>query len=39
LRARIKAAEREGNLQEAMRLAKEVVALDQKSRSASGTAK
>jgi DNA primase len=30
LRARIKAAEREGNLQEAMRLAEEVVALDQK---------
>jgi DNA primase len=37
LRARIKAAEREGNHQEAMRLAEEVVALDQKSRSASGT--
>jgi DNA primase len=37
LRARIKAAEREGNLQEAMRLAEEVVALDQKSRSASGS--
>ncbi len=39
LRARIKAAEREGNHQEAMRLAEEVVALDQKSRSASGTAR
>jgi tetratricopeptide (TPR) repeat protein len=39
LRARIKAAERDGNLQEAMRLAEEVVALDQKSRSASGTAR
>jgi DNA primase len=39
LRVRIKAAEREGNLQEAMRLAQEVVALDQKSRSASGTAR
>jgi DNA primase len=39
LRAQIKAAEREGNLQEAMRLAQEVVALDQKSRSASGTAR
>jgi DNA primase len=39
LRARIKAAEREGNLQEAMRLAEEVVALDQKSRSASGAAR
>jgi DNA primase len=39
LRARIKAAEREGNLQEAMRLAEEVVALDQKSRSAGGTAR
>jgi DNA primase len=37
LRARIKAAEREGNLQEAMRLAEEVVALDQKTRSASGS--
>jgi DNA primase len=36
LRARIKTAEREGNLQEAMRLAEE---LDQKSRSASGTAR
>jgi DNA primase len=36
LRARIKAAEREGNLQEAMRLAQE---LDQKSRSASGAAR
>jgi DNA primase len=39
LRARIKAAERDGNLQEAMRLAEEVVALDQKSRSVSGTAR
>jgi hypothetical protein len=39
LRARIKAAEREGNHQEAMRLAEEVVALDQKSRSVSGTAR
>jgi DNA primase len=39
LRARIKAAEREGNLQEAMRLAEQVVALDQKSRGASGTAR
>jgi len=36
LRARIKAAEREGNLQEAMRLAQQ---LDQKSRSASTTAR
>jgi DNA primase len=36
LRARIKAAEREGNLQEAMRLAQE---LDQKSRSSIGTAR
>jgi DNA primase len=39
LRARIKTAEREGNLQEAMRLAEKVVALDQKSRGASGTAR
>jgi DNA primase len=36
LRARIKVAEREGNLQEAMRLAQE---LDEKSRSASATAR
>jgi DNA primase len=36
LRARIKAAEREGNLPEAMRLAQE---LDEKSRSASGSAR
>ncbi|MGP0074681.1 MAG: DNA primase [Bryobacteraceae bacterium] len=36
LRARIKAAEREGNIQEAMRLAQE---LDEKSRSASTTAR
>jgi hypothetical protein len=36
LRARIKAAEREGNLQEAMRLAQE---LDQKSRTSSGASR